>query len=212
MNRNTHPGLAISLCTALAAASLVHADEPHVVPGGAVDVSVVNGNALHGASGAIAVNLSAGDANVQSNAAAVAVSPADGAANAQVLIHQATDARQANAPRAAISFIGDGAFRDVNGVLSVNQASGVGNAQSNGVAIAVGGRVVAQSLSENLLAGTAAGTPVRPAGPATAARAAAIGETAFDGARGLVQVNQVAGSGNATANNFSLSVELGAKP
>jgi hypothetical protein len=39
-----------------------------------------------------------------------------------------------------------------------------------------------------------------------------ISDTAFSGARGLVQVNQSAGSGNATANNFVLSVQAGTKP
>jgi hypothetical protein len=40
----------------------------------------------------------------------------------------------------------------------------------------------------------------------------AIDNTAFDGARGLIQVNQSAGSGNATANSFALRVETGVNP
>lgn len=185
-------------------------DAAQAVPAG-VAASVIEGRALHGAQGAIAVNQAAGDHNLQANAAALAVSEG-GVAAAQVLNAQATDPRQANAPRVAVSVIGQQAFGGVHGLVSINQASGVGNAQANGVAIAVGnGVVIAESLSESMLAESAAGAPAARHG-APGARVAVIADSAFEGARGLVQVNQTAGSGNATANNFALSLSLDAKP
>jgi hypothetical protein len=50
------------------------------------------------------------------------------------------------------------------------------------------------------------------AGVGKSHQAVSINDTAFEGAHGLVQVNQSAGSGNSTANNFALQVQLGAKP
>ena len=175
-----------------------------------VATSVINGNALQNTRGAMAVNQAAGDANLQANSTAIATGEL--AALAQVHQVQIAGPRLANAPDAAMAAIGDSAFRNAHGVLSINQVSGTGNAQANGVAIAVSsGVVIAESLSESTLATTTAGLP-ETTETAPGLRSATITESAFVGARGLVQVNQTAGSGNATANNFALSVTLGAKP
>jgi hypothetical protein len=36
-----------------------------------------------------------------------------------------------------------------------------------------------------------------------------VADTAFRGARGIIQVNQSAGSGNATANSFAMRIMAG---
>lgn len=105
------------------------------------------------------------------------------------------------------SEIGGSAFSNSTGVIAVNQASGIGNAQSNQVSFASGG--IAE-ISGGLLSGVTSSSPgaaeiAQPAGK-PARKIAEIADSAFQGTRGIVQVNQIAGSGNVTANAFSLGV------
>jgi hypothetical protein len=170
-----------------------------------VTQSVIGSNALAGIRGRAAVNEAAGDSNVQSNATALAVG--GGMNSALVGTVQSTAANQAGAPGIATASIGPGAFSNANGLLSINQTSGIANAQSNTAALGMGNGV--EVVADSMLA-----TAVSNAGPAgtgadskTRLGEVSISDTAFKGARGLVQVNQSAGSGNATANNFALSVQ-----
>lgn len=108
------------------------------------------------------------------------------------------------------SEIGGSAFSNSTGVITVNQASGIGNAQANQVGFASGG--IAE-ISGAVLSGVT----ISPAGAAETAQSgdkpgrkiAEIADTAFQGTRGIVQVNQIAGSGNVTVNAFSLGVSAG---
>src|SRR5690242_493869 len=92
-------------------------------------------------------------------------------------------------------------LRGQPGCFRVNQASGSANAQANVIAIGIGAD--ADALAESVLSSTASG--IAPASVSRGTiREAAISDSAFRGARGLVQVNQSAGSGNRTANHFAL--------
>ncbi|HEX5464277.1 MAG TPA: hypothetical protein VFW88_06135 [Burkholderiales bacterium] len=175
-----------------------------------VTQSVIGSNALSDVRGRAAVNMAAGDSNVQTNAAALAASV--GAGSAQAGVVQSTAANGAGAPGIATAVIGSGAFANATGLISINQTSGVANAQANTAALGLGNGV--EVVADSMLATTIsnAGPALTGAGNKTRQQSVSISDTAFEGARGLVQVNQSAGSGNATANNFALRVEAGAKP
>ena len=176
---------------------------------GYVTQSMIDDNVLKNANGRLAVNMAAGDSNTQANAAAVALGAQGGPTLGFVGGTQVTDPRQATLPDVAVASIGGNAFANSSGLISVNQASGVGNAQANGAAFALGfDEVVAESV---LSAATSNAVPTGT-GTSKSHQTVSINDTAFDGAHGLVQVNQSAGSGNSTANNFALQVQLGVKP
>jgi hypothetical protein len=173
---------------------------------GGMATTMIRDSALQGVQGRIAINVTAGDSNAQANAAALAMGSVAYATNA---VHQSVDSRGMGTSTAALAVITDHAFAQANGLLAVNQASGTGNVQANLLAIAVGAEV--EAVAESRLSATSA--PIAPPGGIARARTreAIIADTAFDGARGLIQVNQTAGSGNATANQFVLIFQTGAK-
>ncbi|HET8609854.1 MAG TPA: hypothetical protein VFM11_08950 [Burkholderiales bacterium] len=194
----------IAPCVGLAQA----ADPAPQIPA-SVTQSVIGPYALSGVRGRAAVNEAAGDSNAQSSAAALVVGT--GLSSATVSAMQNTVGAAGNQPGAMSASIGDHAFANASGLVSINQTSGVANAQANSATLGVGSGV--EIVTDSVLAATASN-----AGPAgdgttkTSRQAVSIADTAFDGARGLVQVNQSAGSGNATANTFALRVQPGVTP
>lgn len=188
----------------------VCASQAYAQDDGYVARTVVDANALSNVQGAIGVNMAAGDFNLQFNGAAIALNADQrGRGVAQVGALQAAGVNQGVMPDVAVIRVGGDAFANVRGVLSLNQASGLGNAQANGVAILLG--VHAEDLAEVDLA-----QAVAMPGPNAAAdagrkgqRSISVAETAFRGARGIIQVNQSAGSGNATANSFAMRIMVG---
>ena len=163
--------------------------------------SMISDTALAGAQGRVGLNMAAGDANVQANSAALAIGEF---ARATSSVDQTLDATKLRAPSTAVAVITDRAFSNAAGLISVNQASGTGNLQVNSLAIGLGSH--AEAVSESRLSAiTTRATPKGVDGNRT--RSAVIADTAFEGARGLVQVNQAAGSGNSTANHFALIVQ-----
>lgn len=172
--------------------------------------TVIGDSVLEGSRGVVGVNMAAGDSNVQLNAKALAVGVGQGAsAIARVRTSQHVD-YSGYGPDSAVTSIDGTAFSNSAGMISINQVSGVGNAQTNDVAIAfaLGGVAVAESE----LGLTVTGQPISPLAEHEALqhREVSISGTAFTSTSGLVQINQLAGSGNATANSFDLSVSLGA--
>lgn len=99
------------------------------------------------------------------------------------------------------------ALANSNGIIAINQASGIGNTQANSVNIVIGTN---KPLANSVLAQNDASAPVKVAFPHSKnLNAVAIGATAFKGAEGIVQINQVSGSGNASANSFALGIAPG---
>jgi hypothetical protein len=194
---------------ALFNSGLVAAQDPLPDLPNYVTRSVIDSNVLSNVRGRFAVNMSAGDSNVQANAAAVALGTQGGPTVGLVGGIQVTDPRQATLPDLAIASIGEHVFANSSGLISVNQTSGVGNAQANGAAFAMGFEEV---VAESTLSATTSNAVPAGAGAGKSHQSVSINDTAFNGAHGLVQVNQSAGSGNSTANNFALQVQLGAKP
>lgn len=172
--------------------------------------AVIQDMTLEGSSGVIGVNISAGDSNAQLNARALAVSIGQGVASASIHAVQRVELL-GDAPDSAVSLIQGNAFSNASGMISVNHASGVANAQVNDIAIgfAIGGVAV----TESELSLTVTGQPVSQPNQAQIQqhREASISGSAFEGASGVVQINQLAGSGNATSNSFGLTVSVGAE-
>lgn len=148
--------------------------------------------------GRVALNLAAGVGNVQLNQAALAPSGTAAAAFAQA-------AGDGGAAAALRSSVGSGAFAGASGLISLNEASGSANRQSNIALFAAHTNV--GIVSDGQLA-KAFPRPAQGAGPAstTASRIVSIDPGAFHGATGVVQVNQTAGAGNATGNAFMLQL------
>lgn len=170
------------------------------------NVSRIQGNVV-GGNGLMGINIAAGDSNAQLNAKALAISVGQGAHSA-LQLRQNIDFSGIDQAQDSISTISGNAFSNAGGALSINQVSGVGNAQINAVSIGIG-LDGAAAVSDTQLAQTTSGSAVNALENPQYRREARIEGQAFKGSSGLVQVNQLAGTGNATANNFQLSVELG---
>ncbi len=94
-----------------------------------LDVARIDGRALAGANGAIAVNQAAGDLNVQANLRGIAKGDrADVAINARQL-QQGN--RVLSGPLQATAYIGGDALAGASGIASINQASGIANTTLN---------------------------------------------------------------------------------
>jgi hypothetical protein len=171
--------------------------------------SIIDGHVLSGSRGRNAVNMAAGDANAQINAAAIALNP-NGVANVDLNTKQNLHQNSRPVPGISESGIAGNAFTNSIGALSINQTSGTGNAQINGMAIGIGQdvNVMSESMLSNMSTGAGLASHHEPD---EGSRTATISDSAFTGSRGLVQVNQSAGSGNRTANNFVIQLELGTK-
>jgi hypothetical protein len=170
------------------------------------DVSAVVGEgAAHGVVGALAVNIAAGVDNVQTNQAAVLY----GSGSAIVSGQQQTTRASRTQIGSASATIGSNAFSNTVGVIAINQAAGANNLQRNAVTVGgvpVGAEAVADS---ELSATTARNGGTRGHSTSGHALEASIASDAFKGATGVVQVNQTAGAGNATANSFVLRPPAG---
>lgn len=167
--------------------------------------TIIDGDVGRDAQGVLGINMASGDANLQSNAMALAISN-DGQAQAQANVVQVIDSGQFSVPDVAVARIDGNAFSNAAGAIAINQAAGAANAQANGVAIALG--VGTEVTADAELAQSISGiTPVASANGQS--RQTTVADTAFSGARGIVQVNQSAGIANATSNSFALRVQLG---
>lgn len=171
--------------------------------------SRMDGKALDGSSGAIAVNLSAGDFNQQANLRALAVGEQ---AAVRITAQQQQKRNTANAPDVAVASIGGQALGNASGLISINQASGTANAQLNTASAVLAPQGTSATSTDQWLANvcackqdtTTAGQDQGRSAPRT--RAAAVEAEAMRGAQGVVQLNQIAGSNNVTANHFLIDV------
>ena len=187
---------ALLVCASLGSAAAFAQSAP---PARIDAAATIDAGVLSGAQGSMAVNQTAGIDNAQSNDAVLATGVASNAQTA--VVQQArTDARTLSA-RAQIA---GNAFSNVRGVVAVNQSAGAANLQRN-VAVLGGSSVEVEAVADSVL--SAATASPRASGRRDgdgAPRSASIGIDAFKGAAGVVQVNQTAGAGNATANSFVL--------
>jgi hypothetical protein len=161
------------------------------------DSVFIENEALSGARGRIAVNAAAGVNNQQANAASVAFG---GQTSTFASVGQSgSDGLVRSSPINNQAWILNGVLGDARGLLSINQASGDQNRQSNTMVIDVADT---GSSGDDILAGSVAGPQSQGtrSAPSSGRREAGIAPGAFSGANGVVQINQAAGMQNVTAN------------
>lgn len=161
----------------------------------------IENEALSGARGRIAVNAASGLNNQQANAASVALG---GQTSTYSSVSQAgSDAVVRSSPVNNQAWILGGVLSHSRGLLSINQASGDQNRQSNALAVDVADLA---SQGDDVLAANTAGSAPAATRPSTMGgkREAGIAEGAFNGANGVLQINQTAGMQNVTSNVIQL--------
>ena len=197
-------------CAAWLAAGPARAADDYADMLGYLAQTRIEDRALAGASGAIGVNMAAGDLNQQANLRALAIG--DGAAMVQVSTSQARSDDVYDVPVAASATIGGSALAGASGIASINQASGSGNAELNAVSLAVAQQSTREGddgqMSANAFASAERQRATNPAGK-TASRNVAVEATALRGFEGVFQLNQIAGSANDTGNVLTLSLAPG---
>ncbi len=170
--------------------------------------SRIDGRAFVGSSGAIGANVAAGDHNLQANLRSFATGRQ---ADAFVSATQARDNDQFDTPTHAAASIGGQAFGQASGLVSINQASGSGNAEMNIVTATLAYQGIRETTDGNLWSAVSAsaggqGAP-DPGVTRQGTRSVAVDSTAMLGFEGVLQLNQIAGSGNSISNQLGLSVE-----
>ena len=168
--------------------------------------SLISDTALSNTTGRVAANVTAGDGNAQSNAAAIGFSTNGASSSANLSNQQQSTILPAGVRGSEDAAIQSEAFRSVRGLVSVNQSSGSANTQANLAVLGVG-RVAEVGVDQLLQVsapapGDSTAAPTQPAH----AQKSTIADTAFVGSSGVVQVSQAAGMGNRTANIFALGV------
>lgn len=205
------PTLLFSIAVALPARAQEAATAPS--PPAPLDQAHAADHAGKGAVGRTAVNQAAGSNNVQVNLAAIAIA-ANGVG--AVDLRSAQSASPGDRLREASARIEGQAFSGTQGLLSVNQAAGSGNAQANLFALGNGGATpftppggAIAGLDDAALASVAGERTTETAGTMPRPRQALIADDALRGGQGVVQVNQTAGVGNASTNAIVLRLPGG---
>ncbi len=193
-----------ALCVCLGGAALVasHAHAQSVPTIGATS-TIANGAAA-GVTGAFAVNETAGLNNAQTNQ--ITVSNGGVAGNDNASMQSAAVAAKVTNARASIEA---NAFSNSSGAVLVNQSAGAGNLQRNSTQLGTAALGV-ETVSDGELSATAPknGGLGQSIG-VHSVREANISSDAFKNVNGIVQINQTAGAGNATANSFVLRPPAG---
>ena len=184
-----------------------------------ISQSTIGEDALSGMAGISAINISAGDSNLQQNSAAIAVASNGGFSASTVKPSQInqlnSSVQDMGTGQALIGEILPGVFNDGVGIVMINQSSGTGNSQFNGASIAIGapGSCAAVELGDLELASHASAVDSAlqskladsPDGPKMNA---VLADDAFRNSQGIVQINQVVGNGNRTVNALSMSLQI----
>ncbi|WP_313456278.1 hypothetical protein [Stenotrophomonas sp.] len=177
---------------------------------GYLNHSRIDGNTLRNADGAITVNMVSGDLNQQANLLGMA-SGETSAINISARQRQAGNRVTGSGPLDASASIGGQALNGATGVAMINQASGIGNATLNVVTTTLAQQGIRESDDEALAASgalaSAGGQDLANSRKAAGTRSVAVEDTALRGFDGVLQLNQIAGSGNVTANQLGISVQ-----
>jgi hypothetical protein len=166
--------------------------------------AMISPGALAGSTGVLSVNEAAGLDNGQSNQTAIVIGTSGGVYNGGSL----TASAAARVPSATAKIEGD-AFSNTSGAVLVNQASGAANLQRNSVILGAGAMGVETVSDSELSAAAPRNGSLAHLPGVRSEREATISTDAFKNASGIVQINQTAGAGNATANSFVLRPPAG---
>lgn len=168
--------------------------------------SRIDAQAFANSHGVIAINQASGDLNLQANSHSIAIGTI---ANAQIdqLQHHSNDI--SNSPLHAEASIGGNALREASGIVSINQASGGSNVELNSMQLTLAQQGIREASNEAMAASSAfasAGGQYVNRDP-QATRKVAVEASALRGFAGVLQLNQVAGSGNGLENKISISIQ-----
>ncbi len=172
--------------------------------------SIISDNAMSNVRGATMANLAAGNDNLQANVASVIMSPNGQGVNAPDAVVQKNQVKSGSPSGTSQSTqITGNALNNATGILAINQAAGSANRESNQLGIVLG---ASQPVTNAVLATSLPSISGSTLNKTTKEEvtSVAVAATAFKGAGGIAQVNQVSGSGNASANSFALGVAPGA--
>ncbi len=173
-----------------------------------LDITRIEGRALAGASGAIAVNQAAGDLNIQANLQGMA---SGDQANVAVAARQQRGGNVVlSAPLQASAHIAGEALAGASGIASINQASGIANTTLNVVSATLARQGIRESDDAALAAAdiaSAGGQGDTGDGVAAGIRSVGVASTALRGFDGVLQLNQIAGARNDTANVLTMAVQ-----
>lgn len=205
MTRSSLLLAAFATVSALSAAPAHAGDDSYAMMLGYLANTRIDGNAFRGTSGATAVNMAAGDLNQQANLRAFASGSA-----AAIQSRQLQRDNHDDRPLAASVGIGGQAFAGGNGLASINQASGSSNAQLNAVAAVLTAQGIRETTDDSLSTAVSASAGGQHPGSSGTSddgtRSVAVESSAMRGYQGVMQLNQAAGSDNATGNQLLLSV------
>lgn len=196
--------LALLLSSAWPGAPAHAGDDDYAAMLGYLANARIDGNAFGAANGAIAVNMAAGDLNQQANLRALA-----SGGSVVIQSRQSQRGNLVDRPLEASVSIGGQAFAAGNGLASINQASGSGNAQLNAVAAVLTAQGIRETTDDSLSTVVSASAGGQHPGTGTSddgTHNVAVEASAMRGYQGVMQLNQAAGSGNATGNQLLLSV------
>ncbi|MFM0123924.1 hypothetical protein P0D73_34395 [Paraburkholderia sp. RL18-101-BIB-B] len=166
--------------------------------------STIANGAAAGVTGAFAVNETAGLNNAQANQITVSTGGVVGNDNASV--QSATVAAKVTNARASIEA---NAFSNSSGAVLVNQSAGAGNLQRNSTQLGTAALGVETVSDGELSAAAPKNGGLGQSVGVHSVREATISNDAFKNVSGIVQINQTAGAGNATANSFVLRPPAG---
>lgn len=176
---------------------------------GYLNQSMIDGRALAGANGAIAVNQVAGDLNTQGNLMGMAQGNQ---------AHVAIDARATSernnvmldGPLLASARIEGQALQGASGMAMINQTSGIANTTLNVVSASLAREGIRESddaaLAAASVTASAGGQGRAGNGLAAGTRSVGVAASALQGFDGVLQLNQIAGAGNDTANILGMAV------
>ncbi|HEY8329584.1 MAG TPA: hypothetical protein VIO59_14200 [Rhodanobacter sp.] len=204
MTRSSLLLAALAMASALSGAPAHAGDDSYAMMLGYLANTRIDGNAFSGANGVTAVNMAAGDLNQQANLRAFA-----SGGSATIQSRQLQQDNHDDRPLAASVSIGGQAFTAGNGLASINQASGSSNAQLNAVAAVLTAQGIREATDDSLSTAVSASAGEQHPGTSTSSdgtRSVAVESSAMRGYQGVMQLNQAAGSGNATGNQLLLSV------
>lgn len=176
---------------------------------GYLNQSRIEGHALAGANGLIAINQAAGDLNAQANLIGMAQG---GQAHVDI------DARSTSARNTVLldgllhasAHIDGQALQGASGIATINQASGIANTMVNIVSATLAREGIRESDDAALAAArvpaSAGGQGNAGDGDAMGTRNVGVAASALQGFDGVLQLNQIAGAGNDTANILGMAV------
>jgi len=180
--------------------------------GDGANVATLHKSALERSTGITEINIASGNSSAQSNGVAIAVSRG-GPAIAHVASEQIIEEESGDdSENHALSLIESGAISNSTGIVMLNQSSGEGNAQINGIAIALG--IEGDAIADNELDQSVSNPELSSGGldAPDATHSLSMEAGAIQNGQGVIQVNQAAGSWNATANSFALRISGAANP